>query len=110
MKVDLLIRENGWWPRAWGVIFLDNKVIVIKEDPYNAYSRGERRIERVGGIHLNLYENQSARIWTTKELQDFLSSLFEEDEVEVDEEVADRVLHYIPPGVKTIVSSYTIYL
>ncbi len=109
MKVDILVVENGWWPVAWGIRFIDNKrVLVIRESPFNPHARGERKKLRVEGIWIPLYQNQTVAIWTIRELQAFMETLEEDAEVEISEEV-DLPLP-IPASVKWWTTSYTIYM
>ncbi len=109
MVVDILIVEKGWWPEAWGVRFIDNeRVLVIRESPFNPYARGERKKLRVEGLSVFVYENQTISIWTIRELQAFIATLDEEVEVEIAEDLPLPL--QFPECVKCLSTPYTIYM
>jgi hypothetical protein len=112
MVVDILVVEKGWWPVAWGIRFIghDNqKVLVIRESPYNPHARGRKEKEYVEGGWVEVYENQVCYIWTLKKLEEFLQSLEPEEELEI--AISEDVSINLPlPDVRWWRTRYTIYM
>ncbi len=116
MKVDMLIVRNGWWPKAWGIIFKGkDRATVIIESPFNPHARGGETETVVEGEVLKIYENQIIETWTLEEVLGFvqaLDSIAEEDEVElvIAEELAELLENVRLQRVRWWTTGYAIYM
>jgi hypothetical protein len=114
MSWDIKIVERGWWPRAWFIkMFEPERILVIRESPYNAYCREEVESVDVSGIAVEVWNNQTPKIYNLQELVLLLES-FEEGEDEVEVEAAswlesDPVLSQVLRRIGAWFTDYEIY-
>ncbi len=77
MQWDIRVIYEGWWPVGWYFKILGDRVLAVKESPFNPLCRETLEEVSLEDITVELWNNQYAELWDLQKLISFLRSCTE---------------------------------